>query len=68
MSFVYIVELPPAPMLQAVQRIITFGVANGNIQKNYSMLGHRQVRDTKCPGDRLFREISKWTNFDPNVS
>ncbi len=24
------------------------------------MMGHRQVRDTECPGQRLYEEIKKW--------
>lgn len=58
-----IAELPPAPMLEAVHRLIEFGVANGNVQKNYTLIGHRQVRDTECPGDRLFKEIRTWPHF-----
>lgn len=50
-------------MLDSVQRLIKFGTHNGNIASNYTLYGHRQVRDTECPGNRLFREISTWSHF-----
>ncbi|XP_030242953.1 peptidoglycan-recognition protein LB isoform X1 [Drosophila navojoa] len=56
-------ELPPASMLQAAQDLIAFGVAKGYIDPSYKLLGHRQVRDTECPGGRLFQEISTWPHF-----
>lgn len=51
-------------MVENVHRLIAFGVSSGKIQENYTLLGHRQVRDTECPGDRLFKEISTWKHFE----
>ncbi|XP_053958589.1 peptidoglycan-recognition protein LB isoform X1 [Anastrepha ludens] len=61
-------ELPPPQMLKAVKSLIEFGVANNYIDPQYKLLGHRQVRDTECPGTRLFDEISSWPHFvlNPN--
>ncbi|XP_068157890.1 peptidoglycan-recognition protein LB isoform X7 [Drosophila tropicalis] len=56
-------ELPPQNMLQAAKDLIAFGVAKGYIDPAYKLLGHRQVRDTECPGGRLFEEISSWPHF-----
>ncbi|XP_017847354.1 peptidoglycan-recognition protein LB isoform X2 [Drosophila busckii] len=56
-------ELPPANMLQAAKDLIAFGVAQGYIDAAYKLLGHRQVRETECPGGRLFKEISSWPHF-----
>jgi len=50
-------------MLKAAKDLIAFGVAHGYIDPAYKLLGHRQVRDTECPGGRLFKEISTWPNF-----
>lgn len=50
-------------MLQAAKDLIAFGVAQGYIDPAYKLLGHRQVRDTECPGGRLFQEISTWPHF-----
>jgi len=63
------VELPSTDMIEKVHRLIAFGVSTGKIQSNYTLLGHRQVRNTECPGDRLFKEISTWNHFQelPNA-
>nr|XP_008194895.1 PREDICTED: peptidoglycan-recognition protein LB isoform X2 [Tribolium castaneum] len=56
-------ELPPENQLNTVHKLIAFGVEKGYIREDYKLLGHRQVRDTECPGDRLFEEISTWEHF-----
>lgn len=63
------VELPSNDMLENVHQLINYGVSSGKIQENYTLLGHRQVRKTECPGDRLFNEISTWKHFQslPNA-
>ena len=58
-------ELPPPQMLKAAKELIAFGVAKGYIHSEYKLMGHRQVRDTECPGGRLFDEISTWDHFSP---
>lgn len=50
-------------MLDAARNLIAFGVFKGYIDPAYKLLGHRQVRDTECPGGRLFAEISTWPHF-----
>lgn len=50
-------------MIENVHRLIDFGISTGKIQENYTLLGHRQARNTECPGDRLFNEISTWKHF-----
>lgn len=54
-------------MLEATQKLINFAVNSGHLQRNYTLFGHRQVRDTECPGDRLFNEITTWPNFSDTV-
>lgn len=56
-------ELPPQKMMDSVKRLIEHGLTEGEISSNYILLGHRQVRDTECPGEALFNEISKWPHF-----
>ncbi|XP_063926509.1 peptidoglycan-recognition protein LB isoform X2 [Zophobas morio] len=58
-------ELPPPQQLEAVHKLIACGVEMGMIQEDYKLLGHRQVRDTECPGDRLFQEVTTWPHFHP---
>uniref|UniRef100_A0A182NQS9 Peptidoglycan-recognition protein n=1 Tax=Anopheles dirus TaxID=7168 RepID=A0A182NQS9_9DIPT len=61
----WVSDLPPKNMLAATQTLIEYGVRNGIIARNYTLLGHRQVRTTECPGDRLFEEIKTWPHFNP---
>ncbi|XP_050086280.1 peptidoglycan-recognition protein LB [Anopheles aquasalis] len=61
----WVSELPPKNMLAATKTLIEYGVRNGIIASNYTLLGHRQVRSTECPGDRLFEEIKTWPHFSP---
>ncbi|RZC34861.1 Amidase 2 domain containing protein [Asbolus verrucosus] len=56
-------ELPPQQQLDAVHNLIGHGVNLGMIREDYQLLGHRQVRDTECPGDRLFAEVQTWEHF-----
>ncbi|XP_037892171.1 peptidoglycan-recognition protein LB isoform X1 [Glossina fuscipes] len=58
-------ELPTDTMLQATRDLIAFGLSRGYIHRQYELLGHRQVRPTECPGDRLYNEITKWPHFSP---
>lgn len=39
------------------------GINLGMIVPDYTMYGHKQVRNTECPGNRLYEEISKWPHF-----
>lgn len=55
--------LPPKQMLTTVKSLIQYSLENGYLAKNYKLLGHRQVRDTECPGQSLFEEISTWDHF-----
>lgn len=50
-------------MLQAAQDLIAYAVEQGHLERNYTIYGHRQVRDTTCPGEALFNEIQKWPHF-----
>lgn len=56
-------ELPPEQMLTATKALIEQSVADGMLAPDYKLLGHRQVRNTECPGQRLYDEISNWTHF-----
>ncbi|KAK9876301.1 hypothetical protein WA026_012599 [Henosepilachna vigintioctopunctata] len=61
-------DLPPSSQLQTVKDLIQYGVEHGKIAKDYILFGHRQVRETECPGDALFNEIQKWPHWEPNPS
>ncbi|XP_037922208.1 peptidoglycan-recognition protein LB-like isoform X2 [Hermetia illucens] len=56
-------ELPTEKMLEATHKLIEYGISSGYIVKDYKLLGHRQVKETECPGDRLFGEIITWSHW-----
>ncbi|KAM3963833.1 peptidoglycan-recognition protein LB-like [Aphomia sociella] len=58
-------KLPPAKQLNTVKSLIAAGVELGYIKPDYKLVGHRQVRDTECPGDALYAEIKKWDHYTP---
>lgn len=65
MLHLYIIsaELPPENMMNALKNLIQSSMDKGVLSKTHKVLGHRQVRATECPGDRLFQEISTWEHF-----
>ncbi|XP_011197145.2 peptidoglycan-recognition protein LB [Zeugodacus cucurbitae] len=56
-------ELPPAPMLQVAQDFIKYSMEEGHLRDDYILHGHRQVRNTECPGDALYAVIKKWPHW-----
>lgn len=60
-------ELPPPVMLETTQKFIAYAIDAGHLSANYTLLGHRQGRNTDCPGERLFNEISGWPHFGADV-
>ncbi|XP_071448825.1 peptidoglycan-recognition protein LB-like isoform X2 [Hetaerina americana] len=62
-------SMPDAGMLEAAHHLIARGIDMGKISANYTLLGHRQVRDTECPGQTLYQAIQAWPHWgqpDPN--
>ncbi|KAJ8972445.1 hypothetical protein NQ314_000178 [Rhamnusium bicolor] len=56
--------LPPEEQLNAIHQLIAMGVREGKIQRDYKLVGHKQVREgTVCPGDRLYEEIKTWPHY-----
>ncbi|KMQ95640.1 peptidoglycan-recognition protein precursor [Lasius niger] len=54
---------PKAAAIQAVAKLITRGVDNGEIKSDYKLLGHRQTWSTACPGDSLYTMIQSWPHW-----
>ncbi|XP_062554648.1 peptidoglycan-recognition protein LB isoform X1 [Armigeres subalbatus] len=59
------VDMPPENMISAAQSLIEYGVRRSIIASNYTLIGHRQVRPTECPGEKLFKEIQNWPHYSP---
>lgn len=58
-------SLPTPEMMEAAKDLIQCGVERGSIAVDYKLLGHRQVRDTLCPGDTFYENITTWSHWDP---
>lgn len=56
--------LPPQNMLDTTHAFVAYAVKQGYLAEDYKLIGHRQVRDTTCPGQTLYEEIEKWPHFD----
>ncbi|KAF5308817.1 hypothetical protein FQR65_LT06050 [Abscondita terminalis] len=54
---------PNVAALNALKLLILCGEESGQIRSDYKLLGHRQVRDTLCPGQALYQEITTWNNW-----
>ncbi|XP_036340903.1 peptidoglycan-recognition protein LB-like [Rhagoletis pomonella] len=52
-------EQPPAPMQQVAQDFIKYSVEAGHLREDYILHGHRQVRNTLCPGDALYAAVKQ---------
>lgn len=63
-------KLPSQIQLQKVHDLIDYGVRIAMISPDYKLIGHRQAKNTSCPGDKLFEEIITWDHFTsmPNNS
>uniref|UniRef100_A0A1B6G8F5 Peptidoglycan-recognition protein n=1 Tax=Cuerna arida TaxID=1464854 RepID=A0A1B6G8F5_9HEMI len=58
---------PPEAQLAAVQELIASGVNQAKIRPLYKLIGHRQVRATECPGDKLYSIIQQWPHYTSKV-
>lgn len=58
--------LPAKATLRVARDLIRCGISMGKIRGNYQLIGHRQARQTECPGDALFNEIQTWPHFQPH--
>uniref|UniRef100_A0A0K8WML6 Peptidoglycan-recognition protein LB n=1 Tax=Bactrocera latifrons TaxID=174628 RepID=A0A0K8WML6_BACLA len=61
-------DLPPLPVLEKLQQLITYGTQMGHIQRDYVLLGHRQVKSTDCPGNRLYNTLKEWPHYKQHAA
>lgn len=50
-------ESPSLQALSAVRALIQHGVAKGYLQTSLVILGHRDIADTQCPGEKLYSSL-----------
>lgn len=57
-------NLPSSHSMMLVRdKLASCAVGGGRLVENFVLQGHRQVRETSCPGDALYREIQGWEHF-----
>lgn len=61
--YLFVGHTPNAAAIEATKNLISYGVAIGKIQSNYTLLGHRQTTRTSCPGDSLYELIKTWPHW-----
>lgn len=61
-------KLPPQIALEQAKALIRYGVEQGEIDKDYALIGNCQVSSSKSPGECLFEEIQTWDHYDPSIT
>ncbi|CAL1536977.1 unnamed protein product [Lymnaea stagnalis] len=56
-------HLPPTVQMDSAKAMIECGVSLGKISSNYTLRGHRDMKTTLCPGDKLYAEIKTWPHY-----
>lgn len=57
--------LPNPAALKTLDALIACGVSLGKISDKYNVLGHRQARNTACPGESFYdyvKTLPGWTS------
>lgn len=49
--------------LDAVQHLISYGVAQNYISVDYKLVAHNQTKKTNSPGVNVYKEIVKWPRW-----
>lgn len=49
--------------LDAVQHLISYGVAQNYITVDYKLVAHNQTKKTNSPGVNVYKEIKKWPRW-----
>ncbi|XP_034557254.1 peptidoglycan recognition protein 5 isoform X2 [Notolabrus celidotus] len=52
-------DTPSTEAIMSVKQLLKNGVAQGNLQKDYVLLGHRDLGSTECPGGKLYAALSQ---------
>ncbi|KAM4636916.1 peptidoglycan recognition protein 1-like [Discoglossus pictus] len=57
-------RVPNSAAQNAAKKLIRCGVSKGYIKSTYILKGHRDVTSTQCLGNRFYKIIKKWRNFE----
>jgi len=56
-------ELPNEKALDAAKQLIEYMHQTGLINQCYGFYGHRDGKETECPGEALYQHFSTWPNW-----
>ncbi|XP_064614109.1 peptidoglycan-recognition protein SC2-like [Liolophura sinensis] len=56
-------QLPNDAAMSALKRLIGCAVTMGKVTSTYTLKGHRDVRPTECPGQKLYDVIRTWPHY-----
>ncbi|BFZ08142.1 hypothetical protein BsWGS_11181 [Bradybaena similaris] len=55
--------LPTQAQLNALRDLLDCGVSRGKLRSTYTLRGHKDMKATQCPGNRLYQEIKTWPRY-----
>lgn len=50
---------PSMEAISSVKQLLQFGVAQGFLRPEFVLVGHRDLGQTECPGDKLYTALSQ---------
>ncbi|XP_049547531.1 uncharacterized protein LOC125958307 [Anopheles darlingi] len=56
---------PGNEQISALQHLLTYGVVQDVLDKNYKIVGRRQTKQTTSPGDKLYPKIMQLARWNP---
>ncbi|KAJ8020103.1 Peptidoglycan-recognition protein SC2 [Holothuria leucospilota] len=57
-------SMPTQAALNALESFVDCCVSRSKLASDYNVVGHRDVRNTQCPGDRFYYEyVTEMTNY-----
>lgn len=56
-------QMPTATAIQKTKQLLECGVKLGELQRNYILLGGRQIYPTESPGLELYADIQDWDHW-----
>ncbi|KAL5017076.1 hypothetical protein ScPMuIL_006665 [Solemya velum] len=59
----FMLDNPPPSVLNASRALLKCATELSVLTQRYSLLGHRDVKKTLCPGDVLYRTIEEWPHY-----
>ncbi|KAL6261557.1 hypothetical protein P5V15_006644 [Pogonomyrmex californicus] len=58
--------LPNEAALKSLNELIACGVSLGKIRDKYNVIGHRQARNTECPGESFYKYVKTLPGWTAN--